>query len=116
AFTAHGNPAALTAPVDPGAYEVRYVAAAGGGVLATLPLQVVASEVAVDAPAEVGAGTDVTVTWQGPDGPGDMVVFAPQGAPASTFLSYSFTAWGPSLELVAPVEPGTYEVRYLSGS
>lgn len=115
-FTQFGNPGTLTAPVDPGSYEVRYLAASGGGVLATVPLEVVASEVGVTAPAEVMGGTNVRVSWSGPNGPGDMVVFAPQGSSADTFLSYAFTAWGPDLDLVAPVEPGTYEVRYLSGS
>ena len=115
-FTVFGNPGTLTAPVDPGSYEVRYVAASGGGVLATVPLEVVASEVGVTAPAEVMGGTNVRVSWQGPNGPGDMVVFAPEGSSGETFLSYAFTAWGPDLDLVAPVEPGIYEVRYLSGA
>src|SRR5690606_22810521 len=43
-------------------------------------------------------------------------VFAPQGSPPETFLSYAFTAWGPALDLVVPLAPGEYEVRYLSGS
>lgn len=115
-FTLFGNPGTLTAPVDPGSYEVRYLAASGGGVLATAPLEVVAAKVGVTAPAEVMGGTNVRVSWHGPDGPGDMVVFAPQGSSADTFLSYAFTAWGPDLDLVAPVVPGTYEVRYLSGA
>lgn len=115
AFTSFGNPATLTAPVEPGDYELRYLAAAGGGVLVSRPLRVVASEVAVTAPAEVMGGANVEVTWQGPNGPLDMVVFAPPGAPPETYLSYSFTQFGQTLELVAPVEPGQYEVRYVSG-
>lgn len=115
-FTVFGNPGTLTAPVDPGSYEIRYLAASGGGVLATAPLEVVASEVGVTAPADVMAGTNVRVSWNGPNGPGDMVVFAPHGSADETFLSYAFTAWGPELDLVAPVEAGAYEVRYLSGS
>ncbi len=115
-FTQFGNPGTLTAPVDPGRYEVRYVAGAGGGVLASRPIVVSAAEVAVTVPAEVSAGSPVSVPWTGPDGPGDMVVFAPKDAPATAFLSYAFTAFGPNLDLVAPVEPGAYEVRYLSGS
>ena len=86
------------------------------GMLAALPLLVTASVVSVTAPAEVMGGSNVSVTWEGPDGTGDMVAFAPEGAPSETFMSTAFTVWGPSLELVAPVQPGTYEVRYLSGS
>lgn len=115
-FTLFGNPGTLTAPIDPGSYEIRYVAGSGGGVLATATLEVVASGVGVSAPTEVMAGTNVLVSWQGPDGPGDMVVFAPQGSADGTFQSYGFTAWGPELELVAPVEPGVHEVRYVSGA
>lgn len=116
AFTSFGDPARLVAPVDAGDYEVRYVGGAGGGVQATAPLRVVVAEASVTAPAEVMGGANVSVTWQGPDGPQDMVAFAPQGAPPGTFLSYSFTQFGQTLDLVAPVEPGVYEVRYLSGS
>jgi len=115
-FTQFGNPGTLDAPVEAGRYEVRYLAGSGGGVLAALPLLVTASEVSVTAPAEVMGGSNVAVTWEGPDGTGDMVAFAPEGAPAETFMSTAFTVWGSSLELVAPVQPGTYEVRYLSGS
>src|SRR5690606_38196910 len=74
-FTSFGNPARLTAPVDPGEYEVRYLAGSGGGVLSTRALRVAAAEVSVTAPAEVMGGTDVAVPWQGPDGPGDMIAF-----------------------------------------
>lgn len=114
-FTAFGTPAVLTAPVDAGEYEVRYVAGAGGGVLASRPLRVVASEVRVIAPAEAMGGSNVTVTFQGPNGPSDLVAFAPAGAPQGTFLTYTFAQFGPTVELVAPVEPGAYEVRYLAG-
>src|SRR5690606_21293258 len=93
-FAQFGNPATLTAPVDVGTYEIRYVAAAGGGVLARRPLEVVAAAVSVTAPAEVMAGSNVSVAWQGPDGQGDLVVFALEGAPPGSFLSYAFTAWG----------------------
>ncbi len=116
AYTLWGNPSSLTAPVDPGSYEVRYVSGSGGGVLASRPLQVVASEVRVDAPAQAAAGSTVSVAWQGPDGQGDWLVFAPQGSPPETYLSYAYTAWGPALDLVVPLAPGEYEVRYLSGA
>ncbi len=115
-FTSFGDPATLTAPTEAGDYEVRYLAAAGGGVLVSRPIRVVATEVAVTAPAEVMGGSNVSVTWQGPNGPQDMVVFAPVGASPDTFLSYSFTQFGATLELVAPVVPGQYEVRYMTGS
>jgi len=115
-FTSFGNPARLTAPVDPGEYEVRYLAGSGGGVLSTRALRVAAAEVSVTAPAEVMGGTDVAVPWQGPDGPGDMIAFAPEGAPAHTYLGYTFTSFGQPAELTAPVDPGVYEVRYLSGA
>ena len=94
---------------------MRYVAGAGGGVLASRPLRVVASEVSVTAPAEAMGGSNVTVTFQGPNGPSDLVAFAPAGAPQGTFLTYTFAQFGPTVELVAPVEPGAYEVRYLAG-
>jgi len=115
-FTSFGAPARLVAPVDVGEYEVRYVGAAGGGVLASRPLSVVASEVSVTAPAEVMGGSQVSIDWQGPNGPQDMIVFAPQGSPQDTFLTYTFTLFGVPSMLDAPVDPGPYEVRYLSGA
>src|SRR5690606_20567569 len=62
----------------------------GRGVLASRPLRVVASEVSVTAPAEAMGGSNVTVTFQGPNGPSDLVAFAPAGAPQGTFLTYTF--------------------------
>jgi Ca-activated chloride channel homolog len=111
-----GNPLRLSAPPIAGDYEIRYATegVSPNPTLASRPLRVVASEITLDAPETVGAGTQFTVRWTGPDGPSDYVTIVPVGSPDGTYLSYAYTSGGPALTLAAPPEPGAYELRYAS--
>jgi Ca-activated chloride channel family protein len=71
--------------------------------------------VSLDLPAEVGAGTDFTVEWTGPNNQGDYVALASTGAADGTYESYFYTGHGPTGTLLAPVDAGEYEVRYVDG-
>ncbi len=83
--TTVGSPGSITAPLEPGAYEVRYVLGEDDSVLARRPITVIASVVTLDAPDEVARGAAFQVTWTGPDGNGDYVtVVAAGAAPART--------------------------------
>ena len=113
AYTARGNPSVLRAPHEPGAYELRYTSEASRGqVLASRPISVVASAYGLDAPDEIGTGAPLAVAWTGPDNPSDYVTIVPEGAPTGTYTSYAYTARGNPAELLAPTEPGRYELRY----
>ncbi len=114
--TTSGNPAVLTAPITPGNYEVRYVRAADGEVLARQPLAVVAVEVTLEVPRVVEAGTRFEVAWSGAAGEGDFIaVVRPHSGPTK-HLDWSYTDLGSPVTLAAPFEPGSYVVRYVSGT
>jgi Ca-activated chloride channel family protein len=114
--TGDGRPAELRAPGEPGAYELRYVDGAAGGVLARLPLEVVAVDAELTAPASARAGLRFEVSWSGPDGPGDHIAVSRVEAPDHRSYDWAATAIGSPLTLVAPPNPGPYQVRYVSGS
>jgi Ca-activated chloride channel family protein len=76
---------------------------------------VLAQEARLDAPARAVPGSEVQVTWQGPDAPGDFLAIADPGAPAASFLAYARTSAGSPAVMTAP-ETGDYEVRYISAA
>jgi Ca-activated chloride channel homolog len=115
AYTRNGSPSQLTAPMDPGRYEVRYVTGQGNRTLARSVMRVVAVSASVEPPAQVTAGERFEVAWSGPDNSGDYITVVPEGADEGAYLSYAYTRRGSLATLTAPDEPGRYEVRYVSG-
>ncbi|MEW6441162.1 MAG: VWA domain-containing protein [bacterium] len=112
-YTREGTPLKLRAPSDPGPYEVRYILDQGRKILARAPITIQAVSATVSAPAEVAAGAEILVAWQGPNYDGDYVTIVPAGADDSEYTSYFYTRDGSPGKLEAPSEPGTYEVRYI---
>ncbi|MBV0914216.1 vWA domain-containing protein, partial [Anianabacter salinae] len=102
----------LTAPAQPGLYEVRYRLDAGRVILAATPVEVVAAEVSVTAPAKVVAGTVFDVTWSEALNTRDIVLIAPAGSDDEARESYIPVRTNTEGELTAPAQPGLYEVRY----
>jgi Ca-activated chloride channel family protein len=114
--TADGNPTPLTAPKTPGDYEIRYVRATDGEVLARHKMAVVTAEMTIRVPRVVEAGTRFEVEWTGTPGDGDFVAVALPDSGVKNHLDWSFTNLGSPLTLAAPFEPGRYVVRYVSGT
>lgn len=115
-LTADGNPALLTAPKSPGDYELRYVRASDGEVLARQQLVVVAEDIRLEAPAVVEAGTRFEVRWTGTAGEGDFLAVASRGSGAKKHFDWTYASIGSPVTLAAPFEPGQYVVRYVSGA
>jgi Ca-activated chloride channel family protein len=113
--TAIGSPAVLTAPDTVGDYEIRYVRASDGEVLARHPLAVAAVEIALEVPRVVEAGTRFEVAWSGTAGVGDFIAVAHHRSGPKNYLDWSYTDLGSPVTLAAPFEPGMYVVRYVSG-
>jgi Ca-activated chloride channel family protein len=114
---AGGGASAVTAPVEPGTYELRYLDGAGK-VLARTDLDVATVPVSLSAPEALGAGYDATVLWRGPGGPGDMIQIHD---PASGRVLAEAPAIGGagalnSAVLRMPEVFGTFELRYWQGS
>ncbi|MEQ9259370.1 MAG: VWA domain-containing protein [Roseovarius sp.] len=115
ASTADGNPAQLRLPAQPGDYVIRYVMADGPQVLAEIPVTVLPVQEALSAPDSAAIGATVAVAWEGGGHDEDYLAIAPVGAPAADYATYAYVRDGNPLELVMPLEPGTYELRYITG-
>lgn len=110
------SPASLTAPATAGAYELWYVKGDDSTVLAKAPIAVSAFVGTIDGPDSVAAGSTFEVAWTGPNGPRDYVTIVKAGATAWSNESYFYTTEGTPSTLQAPIDPGAYELWYVSGA
>ena len=115
AYTKAGNPTALTAPDQPGEYELRYFLGEGNIVIGARAIAVGGVMATLSAPARVAAGAAFAVAWTGPDNPRDFVTLVKAGSPPAHYERYAYAAKGSPLELTAPDQAGAYELRYLTG-
>lgn len=110
----------LTAPAEPGLYELRYHLASAGRVMARHPVEVLAA----DAPMDDGAGLvvprtgkpgeTITVTWTGgADSSDQRVTLARADQADFSWISAESAIGTDSLSITLPDAPGTYEVRFL---
>ena len=106
-----GNPATVQMPPKPGVYELRYVLNNGRTTMATRPITVTDAGVSLVAPAEASVGETITVQWNGPDEPHDVIAIAEVGAIKN--LSTTGTYLGNPTKLQMPTKPGDYEIRYV---
>ena len=104
----------LTLPLDPGTYELRYILG-GKKALTRVPFEVTAATATLSAPDEAIAEAPITVDWTGPAQQRDLITVAPVGEKPNKYVSYKYAHKGAPSELVAPKEPGTYEIRYVHG-
>ncbi|MCR9106544.1 MAG: VWA domain-containing protein [Gammaproteobacteria bacterium] len=101
-------------PSIEGDYEVRYVLEKPRLVLARQPLQVKDGGYALSAPAQVSAGTEFEVLWQGALTPGDFITLEKiETTSAYTPGGHARLKQGEPARLTAPAEPGAYEARYV---
>ncbi len=113
AYTRNGSPAVLDAPQSLGQFEIRYIMAQSGRVVASIPVNLAAASAEVSAPATVAAGGVVEVTWTGPANREDFIEIVPAGAAADAdAITEARTVQGSPLQVFAPGSPGDYEVRY----
>ncbi|MEJ2321931.1 MAG: hypothetical protein P8Z31_06185 [Gammaproteobacteria bacterium] len=73
------------------------------------------SRVSLRAPEYIFSDTLFEVEWEGPNAPGDRIVFVPRGAPDNAQGVFAMTAEGSPARLTAPSGTGPYEVRYVYG-
>lgn len=113
--TSGGPTLELTAPIEAGAYEVRYVASRSHTILGRAPVEVVAAGATLDAPASAAAGSTIKVKWTGPDNTGDYITVVGKATPEGQYANYTLTSKGSPLDLLLPVEPVEAELRYMTG-
>jgi Ca-activated chloride channel family protein len=112
----------MTAPAAAGDYELRYWNGDNSKVLATVPLRVLATEVALAAPDSVPMASDFTVTWTGPGARYDAVqVWNPRANAGrgkvldNQRVQNDKTYDQRQVTLTAPAVPGEYTLRYWNG-
>jgi Ca-activated chloride channel family protein len=115
AQTSGGPSLELVAPVEPGAYELRYVTGRARRVLGRAPIEVQAARVTLEAPDEVVLGAEVSVRWTGPGHAGDYITLVAKGTPDGQYANYTETSAGSPLTVLAPTTTGDHELRYVAG-
>lgn len=113
ARTYHGNPASLKLPDATGAWELRYIHAPSGRVLARQPITLTEAGATLEAPDEAIAGARISVNWQGPDNQNDFVTVVEAGAPDEVEGNLARTYRGNPADLLLPDGLGAYELRYV---
>lgn len=109
------NPFSMTAPTEPGEYDLILVLPSKG-VVERQPIEVVAASSGFDAIGSVAAGKRFNFTWRGPNQSSERIVIAKPDDPGKVYSAswdYSLHKNG-KMGLTAPAEPGIYELRYLS--
>lgn len=107
------NRDALQVPAEPGLYELRYVLNQGARTVARQPIEIVEPEITVAGPASVTTGAKVPVTWTGTVNEQDYITIVPAGAEEGTYTNYIRVRDKAKGEVLAPADPGLYELRYV---
>ena len=69
----------------------------------------------VSPPDTAQADTEFEVPWEGPGYQSDYIAIARPDQKAGSQVGYTHTRTGNPVKILAPKEPGTYEVRYILG-
>jgi len=115
------NKATLPTPVKPGAYQLRYWNGDNKAVLASRSITIVPLQIGLDGPGAVETETRFSVAWQGPGARYDSVqIWDPaarggQGKVMSERRVWSGDIDAQSVQLKAPKQAGSYELRYWNG-
>ena len=111
-FEPTGSKRSLEMPVEPGAYELRYVQG-GQKIIARKPITLKPATAEVTAPATAKIDEPFEISWSGPNNRGDWLTIVPPTEGAAAYRSYVDADGGSPAKLTAPSAPGTYEVRYV---
>lgn len=105
----------LSAPVEPGNYELRYVLNEGERVAASQPVTVTPANATLAPAGEPLAGQPLRVAFTGPRGGGIWVGFVRTGTlDHVTYVSVRADGEA-AVEVMAPAEPGRYELVFVAG-
>jgi hypothetical protein len=116
-YTYGKSPIQVLSPEPPGEYEVRFIQGRTKQVLARRSLAITPVTATLQGPASVVGGNSVNVDVTGPHNAYDKICILPAGAPddAKNDKSSSYTYGHARVSVVAPEQPGEYELRYLRG-
>lgn len=86
-----------------------------GGQTLYVPVERNILTASLEAPAEVAAGADIEVVWDGPNDSGDYITIVEIGTREGGFGNYAYTQNGQPAVFAALDGIGTYELRYVHG-
>lgn len=112
AYTREGDVLTLRMPLEPGNWELRYVQN-GKKVLAVKALQVTDRTVPLAASDRAVVGSAVEVGFDGTANKNDWLTVVAPDAAENRYGDYEYARNGSPATLKMPVEPGTYELRYV---
>ena len=112
-YTKKGNPAVITAPGEPGDYELRYVHSHSKKVIGRIDIKITPVKASVEVPAPVKVGTEFNITWQGPGNKNDFITLSRPGEHVSQHLARVTIKQENPVSIQAPGKPGEYEIRYV---
>ena len=108
------NKGALSAPLEPGTYQVAYVS--GGKIVASSPLTVTAVTATLKVPESADINETIEVQFDGPMNKGDYVqMLQSDETPIRGFYAYVGNAKNGIVKLRVPAEGGDYGVGYFTG-
>jgi Ca-activated chloride channel family protein len=113
-YTRDGNPISLSAPVEPGDYELRYMNDNERKMIASIPIKIIGASASLQAVSEAMAGTAIEVSWSGSSSDSDYITIVPAGADDGAYADYSYTREGNPVKIETSFEPGSYEVRMVN--
>jgi len=114
AYTRDGSPLKLQMPSKPGTYELRYVMTGSDRrVVGTRTITVEPVSASLQAEASAAPGSNLVVTWEGPDYRNDYLAISRAGEDGHE--TYVYTRDGSPIILKVPDRPGAYELRYVMG-
>ncbi len=117
AYAKAGAPSELRLPVASGTYEVRYVLGHPYRVLATAEVMATPAAATLTAPDVAISGAEVGVAFTGPPaGSGDFVTITKPEDPDNKYMDYAYSKQGSPAKLRMPLEPGTYEFRFVQNN
>ena len=114
-YTRNGSPVKLTALMDVGPAELRYMTAKAGKVLGRADIEITPVAATLKAVEKCAAGNTVKIEWTGPNNPRDYITIVPKALEDGKYLKYSYTKNGETLKVEAPMKTGECEIRYMSG-
>jgi Ca-activated chloride channel family protein len=116
-YTKDGSPGQLQAPAAEGEYDLRYILEAPGGreILYTAPIKVKPTTVSLAFEPTAEVAETFTVYWTGPNNKNGYIDIVKAGYTATYGeISYFYLKDSPDNgELLAPVEAGDYQVRFV---
>ncbi len=111
--TANGPMVTMTAPTEPGLYELRYRMNQNGVLLARTAITVVEEIATITAPSSAVAGVMIELGWTGPNNDGDVIGVMLVGAEGRyRYINIQRTDEGNPLDLLMPTVPGDYMLEY----